>query len=135
MCSMIGNISCDALAIFMCQDLTPERPIDGPLTPWSPPSEFMLQAGRSIRATIPIREPPPQDDAVLHPEAAPDAHEVARDLKGENASDAQAAGAVVEVGPSSETSTPRESGDTGASGGGTPEKKEKKISKLLRKLK
>uniref|UniRef100_A0A1D1ZVZ1 Extended synaptotagmin-3 n=1 Tax=Auxenochlorella protothecoides TaxID=3075 RepID=A0A1D1ZVZ1_AUXPR len=98
-------------------------------------AEFMLQAGRSVRATIPIREPPPQDDAVMHPEAAPDAHEVARDLKGENATDAQAAGAVVEVGPSSETSTPRESGDTGASGGGTPEKKEKKISKLLRKLK
>lgn len=63
------------------------------------PPDFILRPRQISKATFPIREAPPKDDAVEHPEASQEVGEKVRELKGETRTDAQQAGAVVHIGP------------------------------------
>lgn len=82
-------------------------------------TDFILRPGHITQATIPIREPPPKNDAVENPEASPDAGEKLRELKGHTRTDAEQAGAVVHIGPGG-TLDASESDEEGDANGTTP---------------
>lgn len=77
---------------------TRSQPSSSPL-PNPVPPDFILRPRQISKATFPIREAPPKDDAVEHPEASQEVGEKVRELKGETRTDAQQAGAVVHIGP------------------------------------